>query len=81
MSWVHPPPMFSSCGGAVAIAGFVAWLGRPIVAILMVGLGALAAAIFAPDERRAWVTAGIGYAGALLLAPVFCAPMTCSDLR
>jgi phosphatidate cytidylyltransferase len=63
--------MFASCGGAVAMAGFVAWLGRPIVAILMVGLGGLAAAIFAPDERRVWVTAGIAYAGALLLAPVF----------
>jgi phosphatidate cytidylyltransferase len=63
--------MFSSSGGAVAIAGFVAWLGRPIVAILMVGLGGLAAAIFAPDERRIWVMVGIGYAGALLLAPVF----------
>jgi phosphatidate cytidylyltransferase len=63
--------MFASCGGAIAIAGFVAWLGRPIVAILMVGLGGLAAAIFAPDERRIWVTAGIGYAGALLLAPIF----------
>jgi phosphatidate cytidylyltransferase len=63
--------MFSASGGAVAIAGFVAWLGRPIVAIFMVGLGGLAAAIFAPDERRVWVTAGIGYAGALLLAPVF----------
>ena len=63
--------MFVSCGGAIAMAGFVAWLGRPIVAILMVGLGGLAAAIFAPEERRVWVTAGIGYAGALLLAPVF----------
>ncbi len=63
--------MFSSCGGAIAISGFLAWIGRPIVAILMVGLGGLAAAIFAPDERRVWVTAGIGYAGALLLAPVF----------
>ena len=35
--------MFLSCGGAIAIAGFVAWLGRPVVAILMVGLGGLAA--------------------------------------
>jgi phosphatidate cytidylyltransferase len=63
--------MFSACGGAIAVAGFVAWLGRPIVALLMVGLGALAAAIFAPRERRLWVTAGIGYAGALLLAAMF----------
>ena len=63
--------MFSACGGAIAVAGFVAWLGRPIAALLMVGLGALAAAIFAPRERRLWVTAGIGYAGALLLAAMF----------
>ncbi len=63
--------MFSCCAGGVAIAGFVGWLGRPIAAVLMVGLGALAAAIFAPPERRFWVTVGIGYAGAMLLAPTF----------
>lgn len=62
--------VFVSCAGAIGIAGFVAWLGRPIAAILMVGLGGFAAAVFAPGERRVWVTAGIGYAGALLLAPV-----------
>ena len=48
--------MFSSCGAALVIAGFVAWLGRPVAALLMVGLGALAAAVFAPPERRLWVT-------------------------
>lgn len=63
--------IFSGCAVAVAIAGFVGWLGRPIVALLMVGLGALAGAIFAPPERRLWVTVGIGYAGAMLLAPTF----------
>ncbi|HEY6754412.1 MAG TPA: CDP-archaeol synthase [Pseudolabrys sp.] len=63
--------MFSCCAGAIAVAGFFAWLGRPIVALLMLGLGALAAAIFAPSDRRLWVTLGIGYAGAMLLAPVF----------
>ena len=63
--------MYLSCGGAVAMAGFVAWLGRPVAALLMVGLGALAAAIFAPAERRLWVTLGVGYAGTLLLAPMF----------
>jgi phosphatidate cytidylyltransferase len=63
--------MFSLCGGALAIAGFLAWLGRPTAAVLIVGLGALAAAIFAPGDRRLWVTIGIGYAGALLLAPIF----------
>lgn len=63
--------IFSGCAVAVAIAGFVGWLGRPIAALLMVGLGALAGAIFAPSERRLWVTVGIGYAGAMLLAPTF----------
>lgn len=63
--------MFSSCGGAIAVAGFLAWLGRPIAAMLTIGLGALAAAIFAPSERRLWVTAGIGYSGGMLLAPIF----------
>jgi len=43
---------------------------RPVAAIFLVGLGALAATIFAPREQRAWISAGIGYAGALLLAPL-----------
>jgi phosphatidate cytidylyltransferase len=63
--------MFSCSAGAIAVAGFLAWLGRPVVALMMVGLGALAAAIFAPSQRRLWVTFGIGYAGAMLLAPMF----------
>jgi phosphatidate cytidylyltransferase len=63
--------MFASCGGAIAIAGFVAWLERPIAALLMVGLGALAAAIFASQERRLWISVGVGYAGTMLLAPMF----------
>ena len=62
--------MLSACGSAIAVAALVAWLGRPITAILLVGLGALAALIFAPRERRLWITAGIGYAGCMLLAPV-----------
>ena len=63
-------PLFFSCAGAVAAAGLLVWLDRPISALLMLGLGALAAAIFSPSSRRLWVTFGIGYAGALLLAPI-----------
>ncbi|MFN3656392.1 MAG: phosphatidate cytidylyltransferase [Pseudolabrys sp.] len=63
-------PTFSASGSAMVAAGVVAWLHRPIAALLLIGLGALAAGIFAPRERRLWVTAGIGYAGVLLLAPV-----------
>ena len=62
--------MLSACGSAIAVAALVAWHGRPIAAILLVGLGALAALIFAPRERRLWITAGIGYAGSMLLAPM-----------
>jgi phosphatidate cytidylyltransferase len=52
------------------VAAFVAWRDRPTAGILLVGLGALAATIFAPRERRFWITAGIGYAGTMLLAPM-----------
>jgi len=62
--------MLSACGSAIAVAAMVAWLGRPVTAILLVGLGVLAALIFAPRERRLWITAGIGYAGSMLLAPM-----------
>lgn len=61
--------MLSACGAAIAVAALVEWLGRPIAAILLVGLGWLAALIFAPRRRRLWITAGVGYAGAMLLAP------------
>ncbi len=66
--------MYLSCGGAIAVAGFVAWLGRPIAALLMVGLGALAAAIFAPRERRLWVTPASGMPVRCFWRRCFCAP-------
>jgi phosphatidate cytidylyltransferase len=62
--------MLSSCASAIAVAALVAWRDRPIAGIFLVGLGALAATIFAPRERRFWITAGIGYAGTMLLAPM-----------
>lgn len=62
--------MFASGAVALAITTFLIWLHRPITSFLMVGLGAFAAAIFAPRLRRGWVIAGVGYAGMMLLAPV-----------
>lgn len=62
--------MFSVCGGALTIAALLAWREHPIAALLAVGLGAVAAAIFAARARRGWIVAGIGYSGALLLAPL-----------
>ena len=62
--------MLSSCASAIAVSALMAERGRPIAAIMLVGLGALAAAVFAADGKRLWITCGIGYAGALLLAPM-----------
>jgi phosphatidate cytidylyltransferase len=64
------PFMLASSALAIAIAGLVSWRHRPISALLLVGLGAIGAAIFAPRERRFWITAGIAYAGGMLLAPI-----------
>ncbi len=62
--------MFSSSASALAVAALVDWRDRPVVAILLVGLGALAASIFAPRARRRWITGGILYAGIMMLAPM-----------
>ncbi|MEI7804504.1 MAG: phosphatidate cytidylyltransferase [Hyphomicrobiales bacterium] len=58
--------------GAVAIAAAIVIIerGRPGAAILIIALGAIACAIFAPAARRFWVSGGVLYAGAVLAAPV-----------
>ena len=62
--------MLSSCGGAVAVAAVLAWRERPLVALLIVALGALASSIVAPRKDRFWILAGIAYAGTMMLAPI-----------
>ena len=57
--------LVASCAAAIAVADFLAWLGKPVTALFVIGLGALAGAIFAPGERRLWVVAGTGYAGGM----------------
>ncbi len=64
------PLMLLSGAAGIAAAAIPAFRGRPLAAIMLVGLGALAAAIFAPRKRRLWITAGVAYAGAMLVAPV-----------
>ena len=54
-----------------ALAALVEFRERPITAMLLIVLGAIASLIFAQRRHRLWVTAGIGYAGAMLLAPMF----------
>jgi phosphatidate cytidylyltransferase len=74
--WIHLvvgpryPFMLASGAGAIAVGALIGWRHHPITAILFVVLGALAATIFAPRERRSWVAAGIGYAGCMMLAPM-----------
>ena len=55
---------------AIVVSALVADRNRPIAALMMIGLGALAATIFAPRDKRLWIVGGVGYAGALLLAPM-----------
>ena len=62
--------MFYSGAGAIAVSALVDERGRPVTAILVIGLGALAVAIFAPRGKRLWIVGGVGYAGTLLLAPM-----------
>ncbi len=55
---------------AVAISALMAGREHPITAMLVIALGALAAAIFAQSERRTAVAGGVAYSGVMLLAPV-----------
>lgn len=59
-----------SCGGAIVLAAVLAWTDHPVVALLLMALGALAASTFAARAQRLWIVAGIGYAGTMMLAPV-----------
>jgi phosphatidate cytidylyltransferase len=43
---------------------------RVLAAVIVLALGALVVGAFAPRQRRAWVAAGIPYAGAIGIAPV-----------
>lgn len=53
--------------GLIAALLLGLYLERIGVAVLLVGLGGLGAAIFAPGAHRIWVFAGVLYAGVLLL--------------
>ena len=57
--------------GVFAVAALVEFRERPITAMLLIVLGAIASLVFAQRRDRLWVTAGIAYAGAMLLAPMF----------
>jgi len=58
--------------GAASFALALALAGTDhlVAAIIVLAMGAIAAAAFAPAERRIWVASGIPYAGALGVAPI-----------
>jgi phosphatidate cytidylyltransferase len=55
--------------GPLLIATGLAGLQRPMGAMLIIAIGAVGAAAFAPSQQRQWIAAGVVYAGAMLLAP------------
>ena len=63
--------MFSTCAAAIAVAAVGELRHHPVAALLIVGLGLLASFIFAPQTSRVWIAAGVAYAGAMLLAPLY----------
>ena len=63
--------LFSAGAGAVVAAAFIAQSARPVAAIVVIALGALAVFVLAPMRRGLWMATGVGYAGALALAPLY----------
>ena len=55
---------------SLALALALAQMHHLAEAIIVLAMGALAAAALAPAERRIWVSCGVPYAGALGLAPI-----------
>ena len=62
---------FGAGAVAIIVSALMTEFSRPMVAILLIMLGAFAVVVFAPAARRLWMAAGLGYAGALALAPIF----------
>ncbi len=62
--------VFLAGAGPVVIATVLAGLHRPLAAMLIIAVGAVGAAAFAPSRQGPWIAVGVIYAGAMLLAPV-----------
>jgi phosphatidate cytidylyltransferase len=54
----------------IAASAALMALNRPIVAILIIALGALGAAAVSSLRRPAWIAGGVAYAGLMMAAPV-----------
>jgi phosphatidate cytidylyltransferase len=62
--------VFLAGAGPLVIATVLAGLHRPLAAMLIIAVGAVGAAAFAPTRQRPWIAMGVIYAGAMLVAPV-----------
>ena len=58
--------------GSIAIVGTsLLWaMSRPVLALILISLGALGVATLATKARRTWSVVGLAYAAVLLIAPV-----------
>jgi phosphatidate cytidylyltransferase len=70
VSGAHNRLLFVLGAATLALAFGLTENGMVRTPILIVGLGALGAGVFAQAERRTWATGGLIYAGALLIAPI-----------
>ena len=62
--------VFSAGAGALAVAAVLAERELPVLAVAVILAGSFSAAGLASRERRIWSAAGVGYAGAMLMAPI-----------
>lgn len=57
--------------GTITASAVLMAINHPIVAVLIIALGALGAAAVASVRRPIWLAAGVAYAGLLVYAPLF----------
>lgn len=70
MSGTDRAPLLFAGTAALALALVLLVAGFDLAAVIVLAIGALAAAALAPGERQRWVAAGIPYAGCLAIAPI-----------
>jgi len=55
---------------AIVVSAPCAMLGRPLAALSVIAIGAIAAALSALPQQRGWAAGGVIYAGLMLMAPL-----------
>lgn len=57
--------------GTIVASAMLMAINRPIIAVLIIALGALGAAVVASIRRPVWLAAGVAYTGLLVSAPLY----------